>query len=404
MLLRTKYLEKIRPYYHSDLIKVISGVRRCGKSTLMKQIMNELAATVPDDHIISVNLEDYSYAPYLENPGAFHDTITARMDGKGMYYLFMDEIQNLKDFQRVIASFKATATCSLFVTGSNSRLLSGELSSLLTGRTVDFRIMPFSYQETVQYLQEKGQEISDETFTEYLRWGGIPLRFSFPEPSNQQDLIKSLYEGIVERDIFYRQTITNRTGFRNFASFILSLSGSTVSASSIAGYVSAKEEKMSRTTVYAYLDYLEQAYLVTKVPRFDIMGKKALATLQKYYAIDPGFITINRGGALDNLGTVLETIVYNELLSRGYDVFIGKLRNAEVDFIVRKGNQTCYIQVAYLLAEEHTIEREFGAYKPIKDNFPKYVLSLDRIDLSRDGIIHLNIADFLLEKNQLMFL
>lgn len=370
----------------------------------MKQIIEELSATIQPDHIISINLEDYTYASYLDNPQEFHALLTTRMTDTDMYYIFLDEIQNLKDFQRVIASLKATRTCSLFVTGSNSRLLSGELATLLTGRTIEFLIMPFSYKETVEYLTEQGSPVSDETFYDYLLWGGLPSRFSLPQDTQIRAFIHALYEGIVERDIFYRRTLQSPTIFRNFASFILSLSGATVSASSIAGYISAKEEKFSKSTAYTYLDYMEQAYLVTKASRFDLLGKKALVTLQKYYAVDPGFITITRGGSLDALGTVLETVVYNEFLSRGFDVFVGKLRDHEIDFIVRSLGKTAYIQVAYLLSEPQTIEREFSALKKIKDNRPKYVMSLDKADMSQDGIIHLNIIDFLLQKKDLMFL
>jgi len=397
MLKRELYLEKIRPFYNSNLIKVISGVRRSGKSTLMSQIVEELNNSA---RVLVINLEDYNYVQYLDEPLKFHELILKESKDKNISYIFIDEIQRLKDFQRVLASLKATLDCSLFVTGSNSQLLSGQLATTLVGRTIDFRVMPFTFKEASLYCEQIKKPFSIEN---YIKWGGLPQRFIFDEERQIGVFLENLVESIVTKDIFTDITIQNKRLFYNLLSFVLGSSGSIISSKNISSYLKEHEESVAISTIYSYLEEMEKAYLITKLPRFDIAGKKVLSTLQKYYAIDLGLITIHRGGLKDMLSGAIETVLYNELLASNYKVYIGKTYKGEVDFIVDNGFGRCYIQVAYMLSDETTLKREFSAFLPIKDNYPKYVISLDRFDFSQNGIIHYNLEEFLLGKVKLDF-
>jgi len=402
MLKRELYLSRIRAYYDSkDFIKIISGVRRSGKSTLMGQIIAELEERGEAESVLQLSLEDYRWAEYLDDPGRFHQVVKDLIEERGYRYIFIDEIQRLKDFQPVIASLKALLPISLFVTGSNSQLLSGELATHLVGRTLDYTIMPFTYREAKQYCAQLGRELS---FAEYLKWGGIPQRFLLTDETEIRSFLGNLLQSIITKDVWPSRAIKQRDLFYNVLSFIMGKSGSTISTKTIATYLSSREENTTQQTIYSYLAELTHAYLIQKVSRFDIAGKKALATLSKYYAIDPAFITLHRGGRDDLLSRPLETVVYNELVSRGHEVYIGKTPSGEVDFVVKDGSRRCYIQVAYLLSSEETVRHQFGAFTAIKDNWPRYVLSLDRLDFSRDGITGYNLEDFLLGKVSLSFI
>lgn len=396
MLKRELYLHRIRPYYESDQIKVLTGVRRCGKSTLLQQIIQEISEHVDAGHIIYINIEDFSYYKYYSNPKEFHLCIKQRMADSKKYYIFIDEIQHIDNFELVVASLQATTNCSLFITGSNSTLLAGKLATRLTGRTKEYLIMPFTYKEMLDYFAQESRELPANPLADYLLYGGIPIRFQNKSIRDTLDDLSAIYQSIIQKDIFPNIQDTYKTTFINFSTYTMSMSGTLISPKSLAGYISYYDTKISRPTIYSYLENLCNAYLVQKVDRFDIRGKKALVYLQKFYAIDPGFITINRnGGTNDGLGGVLETVIYNELIARGYMVFIGKLPKGEIDFIVQHGQERCYIQVANFMEQQETRNREFGAFDSVRDNFPKYVLSRDLEDYSHDGIIHLNVEKFL---------
>ncbi len=397
MLKRELYLEKIRAHYDSNLIKVISGIRRSGKSTLMGQIIEEINQS---ERVLVISLEDYSNIKYLEDPQSFHQMVYDKCKNENLFYIFIDEIQRLKDFERVLASLKATLDCSIFVTGSNSQLLSGHLATTLVGRTIEFKLMPFTFGEALLYCSQNNKTLTIEN---YIKWGGMPQRFDYEDENEIGRFLENLLESIIARDIFNNTVIKDKRLFYNLLSFVLGESGSTISAKSITNYLKISDQESSLSTIYSYLDEMAKAYLVTKLPRFDIAGKKALTTLHKYYAIDNGFITLNRGGRKDLLSGPLETVVYNHLIASNYKVFIGKTYKGEVDFIADDGFGRCYIQVAYLLSSEQTIKREFSSFGPIKDNYPKYVISLDKFDFSQNGIRHLNLEEFLLGKVKLKF-
>ena len=401
-LVRETYLEQIRPYYDSDIIKVITGVRRAGKSMLLDTIKDELLENgIAEDRIIYLNLEDMDF-DYIVNASDLNIEIKSRISNDGKYYVFLDEVQHVENFEKALASFRATLNVSLFVTGSNSTLLSGELSTLLTGRTVEFEILPFSFYEMKQYYELNKMEWSEELFTNYLKWGGFPLRFDYKDDEAIQRYLTNLYKGIVNRDIVGKSKSTDKNSFMDISLYILANAGKELSIENIISAYKKNGKEISKRTVYNYLERMKKAYLIHGVGRYNITGKSALGNREKQYAVDMGFRTINTNTINFEDTFFLENIIYNELLTRGYTVFAGKTYKGEIDFVAIKDGKKCFIQVSYLLASKETIQREFGTYKNITDASPKYVMSLDKIDLSHDGIVHLNIIDFLLRRKDLM--
>ncbi|ESL04300.1 hypothetical protein GCWU000282_00650 [Catonella morbi ATCC 51271] len=401
-LVRETYLEQIRPYYDSDIIKVITGVRRAGKSMLLDTIKDELLENgIAEDKIIYLNLEDMDF-DYIVNASDLNIEIKSRISNDGKYYVFLDEVQQVENFEKALASFRATLNVSLFVTGSNSTLLSGELSTLLTGRTVEFEILPFSFYEMKQYYELNKMEWSEELFTNYLKWGGFPLRFDYKDDEAIQRYLTNLYKGIVNRDIVGKSKSADKNSFMDISLYILANAGKELSIENIISAYKKNGKEISKRTVYNYLERMKKAYLIHGVGKYNITGKTALSNREKQYAVDMGFRTINTNTINFEDTFFLENIIYNELLTRGYTVFVGKTYKGEIDFVAIKDGKKCFIQVSYLLASKETIQREFGAYKNITDASPKYVMSLDRIDLSHDGIVHLNIIDFLLRRKDLM--
>lgn len=401
-LKREMYLEQIRPYYDSDIIKVITGVRRCGKSMLLDEIKDELLGQgIASDKIIYLNLEDMDYE-YIVNASDLNKEVKSRISDKGKYYIFLDEVQHVKDFEKALASFRATLEVSLFVTGSNSTLLSGELATLLTGRTVEFEILPFSFYEMKQYYELNNLYWSEDLFMNYLKWGGFPLRFDYKDDEAIHRYLSNLYKSIVSRDIIGKSKSKDKSSFMDISLYILANAGKEFSVDNIVKAYKKNGKEISKRTVYNYLERMKKAYLIHGVGRYNITGKSALSNREKQYAVDMGFRTINTNTINYEDTFFLENIIYNELLTRGYTVFAGKTFKGEIDFVAIKGGKKCFIQVTYLLAAEETIKREFGAYGSITDASPKYVMSLDKIDLSHDGIVHLNIIDFLLRRKDLM--
>ena len=401
-LKRELYLSQIRPYYKSDIIKVITGVRRSGKSVLLESIRDELIQNgIKGDHIIYLNLEDLDFES-IKTASDLNKEIKNRIIDSEKYYIFLDEIQHIEEFERALASFRAALNVSLFVTGSNSTLLSGELVTLLTGRTVEFEIMPFSFLEMKQYYELNNMDWKDDLFYNYLKWGGFPLRFDYRDDSSIQKYLVNLYEGIVNKDIVKKSKSIDKKAFMDISLYILSNAGKELSIDNIIKEYKKHHKEVSRRTIYNYLDRMKKAYLIHGVGRYNITGKTALSNKEKQYAIDMGFRTINTNTINFEDTFYLENIVYNELISRGYTVFTGKTYKGEVDFVAIKDGKKCFIQVSYLMTNEETIQREFGAYSMITDASPKYVLSLDKMDLSHDGIVHANIIDFLLGRIDLM--
>lgn len=401
-LKRETYLEQIRPYYESDIIKVITGVRRAGKSILLDTIKDELKENgVDEKHIIYINFEDLDY-DYIVDASDLNKEIKSRIKDDKKYYVFLDEIQHIDQFEKALASFRATLNVSLFVTGSNSTLLSGELATLLTGRTVEFEILPFSFYEMKLYYELNGKAFDEDLFMDYLKWGGFPLRFDYNEEVSIHKYLSNLYESIVNRDIVGKTKSADKKAFMDISLYILANAGKELSIDNIIDTYKRENKEISRRTVYNYLERMKKAYLIHGVGRYNIVGKSALSNKEKQYAIDMGFRTINTNTINYEDTYFLENIVYNELITRGFTIFAGKTYKGEIDFVAVRNGKKCFIQVSYLLASEDTVKREFGAYAKITDASPKYVMSLDKIDMSHDGIIHVNIIDFLLRKVDLI--
>lgn len=403
LIKRERYLNHIREYYDSNLIKVITGIRRCGKSVLLSQIEDEIKEgfALNDKHIIYINFEDLKFAK-LNTSEKLNNYILKKIVDDHKYYIFLDEIQHVRSFEKVLASLKATQNVSLFVTGSNSKLLSGRLASLLVGRCKEFKIMPFSYSEVVDYYKENNLELPSKPFNNYLRFGGMPQIFDYKNEEDIKAYLKDIFYGIIDKDICNSKSKINKDAFLLIAKYIIANSSKEFSAEKITEYFNKNNpNSISPKYVYRYLEKLEQARLINRAKRYDIASKRNLKSIEKQFVIDNGFLFVVNESNQVSPSHALKNLVYNELIYRGYDVKIGKTYKGEIDFVAIKDNKKCFIQVTYMLISDDVIEREFGAYKSVRDSSPKYVLSLDDIDMSKDGVIHLNIEDWLLHKKEL---
>ncbi len=398
MLKRELYLSKIRGFYHSDLVKILVGIRRCGKSVLLSQIMDEIREqNVQEDHIMYINFE-YIEFEELKDYKKLNQYVKEKIIDKNMFYLFFDEIQNVESFEKVVNSLRASLpNVSIFITGSNSKLLSNELSTILSGRYVSFQIYPFSYQEYIQYTKKDAKD--DKSLLDYIKWGGLPNRLQFQNENNIKDYLYNVYDSIILRDVVERLGLKDVSLFNLILQYIVDITGREFSAENIIMYLKNEGRVLSTKTLYSYIDALCKALIIQKVYRYDIHGKAILKTLNKYYMTDLGIAQIKNNNYDINFTFALENVVYNELLIKGYQVYIGKTKKGVIDFIAIKDNITKYIQVTYLLTDEKVVEREFSAYDYIEDHYPKYVISLDKVNYSRNGIIHMNLIDFLLDNN-----
>ena len=400
MLKREIYLSKIRGFYDSNLIKILVGIIRCGKSVLLEQIMDELKTTkkVKDDHIIYINFEFIEFEEFLDYK-KLNTYIKEKVKDNKIYYLFLDEIQNVDKFDKVINSLRASIkNISIFITGSNSTLLSEELSSDLSGRYVLFNINPLTYKEFIKLKGIDGHDMKN--FWNYVKWGGLPNRCDFDDEDNIKNYLHSVFDSIILRDVIKRLNLKDTILFSKIFQYIIETTGREFSAENICKYLEKEYKKISTDTLYQYTDALCKALIIRKIYRYDINGKNVLKSLNKYYSVDLGIAQIKNNNPEFSNYIVLENVVLNELIARGYEVYIGKTKTGEVDFLARKDGITKYYQVTYKLdgnKTDETIKREFGAFDNIKDNYPKYVISLDDLDYSRNGIKNINLIDFLLE-------
>ena len=395
MLKRELYLKRIREFYDSDLIKILVGIRRCGKSVILEQIIEELKNIgIEEKHIIYVNFEFIEFEE-LTDYKKLNTYVKERIQDEKMYYLFFDEIQNVDNFEKVVNSLRASQKVSIFITGSNSRLLSEELSTVLSGRYVSFRINPLSYKEV---LELRGIEKStDEVFEDYMKWGSLPNRFEFESEEAIKNYLYGVFDSIILRDVVERLKIRDTALFNLILQYIVDTIGREFSAENIMNFLRNEGREVSTLTIYSYLDALCKALLIRKVYRYDVHGKAVLKTLNKYYVTDLGIAQIKNNKTEIDRCYAIENIVYNELIIKGYDVFTGKTKKGEIDFVATKPNKKIYIQVAFSIPNEDTKNREFGAYSVITDNYPKYVISLDKLNYEYNGIKHLNLIDFLLD-------
>ena len=395
MLKRELYLNKIRDFYDSNLIKILVGIRRCGKSVILEQIINELKEKgIEENHIIYINFEFIEFEE-LTDYKKLNNYIKEKIKDEKMYYLFFDEIQNVEKFEKVINSLRASQKVSIFITGSNSRLLSDELSTVLSGRYVSFKINPLSYNEV---LKLKGMESStNEVFEDYLKWGSLPNRSEFEREEAIKNYLYGVFDSIILRDVVERLKIRDIALFNLILQYIIDTIGREFSAENIINFLKNEGRDVSTLTIYSYIDALCKAFLIRKVYRYDIHGKAVLKTLNKYYVTDLGIAQIKNNKTEIDKSYAIENIVYNELIIKGYDVYTGKTKKGEIDFVATKPNKKIYIQVAFSIPNEDTKKREFGAYNNINDNYDKYVISLDKLTYEYNGIKHVNLIDFLLD-------
>ena len=402
MLKRDEYIKKIVPFIDKDVIKVLTGIRRSGKSVMLKLLMEELKNRgINENQFIYINFENLKYRN-LKNYERLYDFILNKVDDKyKSYYIFLDEIQEVEEWERCVNSLRVDEDFNfdIYITGSNAKLLSGELSTYLAGRYIEFVVYPFSFKEFFEIMKEKNKEIDlKEAFQDYVKFGGMPflhnLDYNF-EASMQY--LQDLYASIILKDITQRNNIRDTDLLERIINYVVMNIGNTFSATSISKFFKSENRKVATETILNYIKACEEAFLVYRVARNDLLGKKILNVNEKYYIADHGIREAIMENNQKNINQVLENIVYFEMLRRGYNVKIGKVDNLEVDFVCKKNDETIYIQVSYLLASEDTKEREFSVLENIKDNYPKYVLSMDEFDMSRNGIKHINLIEFLVK-------
>lgn len=399
MIKRESYMKRIRPFIGTDLVKVLTGIRRSGKSVMLELIKQEISAQgVSEQNFICINFEDMRYSNLL-TAKVLHDEVMMRAEGiKGKVYLFFDEIQEVEDWEKCINSFRVALDCDIYITGSNAKLLSSELATHLGGRYVEFIIYPFSFAEfNEMYKQLNPQNTTADIFKAYLFFGGMPylgnLRYE-AEPVRQY--LSDIFVSVQLKDVIKRNKVRDVDLLERIIAYVIANVGTTFSANSLVKFLKSERRTVAAETVMNYIKYCTEAFLFYQVKRQDLQGKQLLAINEKYYIADHGIREAVFGGNMRDINLVLENIVYMEMLRRGYDVTVGKIGDKEIDFVCEKAGEKIYVQVAYLLATEDTIKREFGAFDNVKDNYPKYVLSLDEFDMSRNGIKHLNIREFLM--------
>lgn len=398
---RENYLKKIRGFYHdADMIKVLTGVRRCGKSSLMQTIIEELKELgIPEGNLIRIDLDSRQYKD-IKTPKQLESKIDEYADIHGLKYLFIDEIQNVKGFEEVINAFRGEGDYSIFITGSNSYLLSGELITKLTGRYIEFEMMPLSFEEYIDMKKFYGKEVSynlTDELDRYLIEGGFPKTIFYDNPDDKRTYIKSVIGEILEKDIKHRVKIRNVSVFEKVQTYLINNFGSTTSLKSILKELHKSGMNIKRETLNRYINILMDAKIIYECKRFDLKSKKSINGEQKYYLSDMGFYFATNTDNRINYGPALENVVFNYAKSKGYDISIGRIGKLECDFIMRDNmNNYGYVQVTMtIMLNRETEDREYAPLEMIKDNYPKYVLTRNDMIQKRNGIIHENIPQFM---------
>ncbi len=400
MIKRKFYLEKIVKLIDTEDIKVITGVRRCGKTVLLKQIIDELENRgIASENIIYMSFESSKYKN-IRNDDDLDEFIFSKTNNlNGKFYLLFDEIQKVKNWEVSLNSYKVDLECDIYITGSNSQLLSGELATLISGRYISINMLPFSFKELIQYYDEMHENIDEiKLFEQYLSYGGFPGLLNY-ENEEKEKYLYDLYSTIVLNDILYKNKVKDLDLLERLMEFMISNIGQLFSANSISKYIKNENRKTTPHTIINYMDYARNAFIFYQIKRENIKQKRKLLISDKYYLVDSGFYFIFNGSTQRNWGQLLENIVFLELIRQGYSITIGKIQDLEVDFVCRKANQIKYIQVSQSILDENTRKREFKSLEKISDSYPKYVISMDSFDFSANGIIHLNIIDFLKSEN-----
>lgn len=403
MLKRERYFQKVKPFIEKPVVKVITGIRRCGKSTFMKILIDYLEKEgVNKGNIMYVNMDSLEFE-HIRNYRDLYDHFNEVFKKvKGRKYIFIDEIQEIEDWEKAISDFYAGNKADIYITGSNAKLLSSELATLLTGRYIEIQMNTLVFSEFMR-IRKKPDSKKDEEFALFMKYGGFPgLHHMSMNDEVIMQYIQSLYNTILLKDIVARRQVRDVHLLERIARFVADNCGNVTSSKAIKDYIRSQGLTCSLDTVQNYLSWLSDAYFTYKAVRYDIKGKRQLELFDKYYLGDTGLVFSILGNRMQDISGRLENIVYLELISRGYQVFIGKLYNKEIDFIAIKGEVRIYIQVAYMLTDDKVIEREFGVLNEVQDNYTKIVLSLDKyFGNDRDGVKWYNLIDFLLKDNLL---
>ncbi len=390
---REFYLKKLIDLEEVNVIKIVTGVRRCGKSTLLKQFKDYLSSEgVKDNQFVYINFEDLDNEVIKE----YHKLnyyVLSKLIPNEINYLFIDEVQLVPNFEITINSLFIRENLDIYLTGSNAQLLSSELATLLSGRYIEINMLPFSFKE---YYELKGGNIS-ETFSMYLENGGFPESCYIDKIESRRDYLNGIFNTVLLKDIVSRKTISNVQSLEVVIRFLFDNVGSPVSSNKIANILKADKRIIAPSTIDNYIRGLKDAYIFYDVRRFDLKGKQYLKTLDKYYFVDSGFKSLLLSNGKTNIGHIIENIVYLELIRRGYRVSIGKIGDKEIDFIAEINGAISYYQVSLSILDENTRKREFAPFYLLKDSYPKYILTMDSLPMSESGIIHKNIINFLLE-------
>ena len=402
MINRPSYLAQITPFINAPLIKVITGIRRSGKSTVLKLLQTQLLSQdIDKEQIIYINFESFSFNE-LKNSQKFYAFILEKMTSENKYYLLLDEIQEVQDWEKAVNAFMVDMHVDIYITGSNSHLLSSELATYLAGRYVEIPIYTLSFKEFLDfkhaYTKESHQQNPKLLLGEYLQKGGFPIIHSNDyEQEIIYKIVQDIYASVILKDTVQRHKIRDIEMLERIIKYAFDNIGNTFSGKNVADYFKSQQRKVDLNTVYNYLNALVSAFILYRTERYDIKGKEILKTQEKFYLGDVSLLYAKMGFNANMIAGILENTVYLELKRRGYQVYIGKLNNQEIDFIAQKQNYKLYIQVAYKLESEQTIRREFSPLQAILDNYPKYVITMDEFwQGNLDGIIHWHIADFLL--------
>ena len=395
MIERTEYLEKLKKWKDKDLIKVVTGIRRCGKSTLFELFIEYLKTIgIKENHIISINLENPDND--FENYKDFYKFVKQQIKDEKQYYIFLDEVQNVPEFQKAVDGLYILKNVDVYITGSNAYLLSGELATLLTGRYIEIKMYPLSFKEYIEYYQKDADE---KIYLNYINRSSFPYALKLEDETEIDDYLDALYNTIILKDVAQRRKIADTSMLKTVAKFMFNNIGNCLSIKKIADTLTSDGRPISVHTVENYLDALVESYVFNKVPRFDVKGKQYLQSGEKYYAIDVTMRYALLGRRNVDAGHMLENIVYLELIRRGYKVYIGRTGEKEVDFVAENKEGFTYFQVAYTTREQSTLERELTPLQEINDHYPKYILTMDIDPIADfDGIKKINVLDWLVNK------
>mgnify|MGYP004649811985 FL=1 len=400
MVNRELYMNKLLAYKDTEFIKVITGIRRCGKSSLLKLFMEKILEDKKNANVIYMNFESFEFDD-IKDYKDMYKNISEKINKKGKNYILLDEVQRVEMWEKAVNALMVDFDSDIYITGSNAYLLSSELSTYLSGRYIEIKVLPLSFKEYVNFTSLEDKKTLEDKFIEYVKFGGMPGIITIKNEENlYENAIKGIYNTVFMKDVIEKNKVVDANLLEKILKFLMSNVGSLISAKKIADFLTSQGNKITHNTVLNYMKMLENAYIIYKVPRYDIKGKEILKTLEKYYIVDTGVRNIMLGFRNSDFGHVIENIVYFELIRRGYDVAIGKNDTSEIDFVVTNSNDKKYYQVTYTMLDEDVKKREITPLKNVKDNYEKIVLTMDRLysNTTEDGIKIKYLIDFLLEE------